>query len=209
MKVTEIISLSYRPGLYRVSVDSRPLGYVMPEDIFTLGLVLGRKLNDSEYQQLLATVKYTAWYGAAARYAMRRLRSKSEVVLYLARRDCDRQTASKIANKLEELGIIDEVKLAEAYVHDSLSTKFMSKKALELKLRQKNIDTEIIVRELESSKVQDTEMLDALIAKKKDMPSYANNKERLFRYLLNKGFRYEDISARIGRPGPKKRRLGL
>ena len=205
MKVTEIISLSYKPGLYRVSVDSKPIGYVRPEDIFTLGLVLGRELKDSEYQQLLTAVKYTAWYGAAARYATRRLRSRAEVVLYLARRDCDKQTANEIANKLEELGVIDEVKLTESYVHDSLSSKFMSKKALELKLRQKNIDTEIIARGLENSQVQDAEMLDALIEKKKDLPSYANNKERLFRYLLNRGFRYEDISARIGRPSPKKR----
>ena len=205
MKITDIVESTHKPGMYRVSIDSKPVGYVTAENIFTLGLVRGRELNQEEYDLLLNTLRYSSFYGDALRYADRRLHSKKEVMLYLNRKGCDRQTALEITARLEALGVIDEAKLAEAYIHDSKINKPMSKKTLELKLKQKNIDKTVISNKLDSSGINDQEALDRLIASKSHQTSYANNKNRLIRYLLSQGFGYEDIVSRVGQPEFKRR----
>jgi SOS response regulatory protein OraA/RecX len=205
MKVTEIVSSTHKAGLYRVSIDNKPVGYVSAEDIFSLALAVGRELSQPEYTRLLEHIRSGAFFYDALHYADRRLRSKKEVVLYLIRKGCEQQAAVQIAAKLEQQGIIDEPKLAEAYIHDSLIGKPMSKRMLEQKLKQKNVSAKIIAAKLDNPKLNDNSSLEALIERKSHLSSYANNKNRLIRYLIAQGFRYEDIVERIGRPEFKKR----
>ncbi len=205
MKITQIVESSSRTGLYRIAVDKKPLGFVSAEDIFSLNLIAGRELNSSEYRQLLSAVQFSTFLSLALRYADRRLRSKKEVITYLQRKGCDRQTGSSIADKLESIGVIDESKLAAAYIHDSKITKPMSQRLLRQKLMQKKISPEVVEEKLEAAKLNDQDALEALVERKLHLSAYKDNKNRLIRYLLSQGFSYEDIVSRLGRPEIKKR----
>lgn len=202
MKITAIDQISHKPGMYRVSVDGNPLGYIKAEDIFSLGLARGGELEPKTYSLLVQRIKYTAFYASALSYADRRLHSIAEVERYLKERGCDLKTADSIVSKLVKLGIIDESKLAAAYVHDAELLKPASRRLLAAKLRQKQLDPELINTSIQVAGYDDDRALDKLVSLKR--ARYAGNQPRFFRYLLRQGFSYSAIAKRIGQPEKPK-----
>lgn len=200
MKVTAIESIPHKAGLYRIAVDGKPLGYVSPEDIFDLGIGLGRAITSATYTKLTSRIKYTSFLYLALGFSARRLHSREEVITHLLAKGCDSLTAQEIADRLEKLGIIDERKLAETFVNDAKLKGTVSKKEIEIKLKKKRINRKTIADTLRVMEINEASALDALISKKKSQPSYAENPARLFRYLLSKGFSFEETAARIGVP---------
>ena len=200
MLITEIKCLAHRPGQYRISVDNKSVGYISAEDMFSLKIVLNQTISHDVFEQLLTRIKHTSFYSDALRYADRRLRSRLEVELYLLNKGCDPITSQAIINRLVELGIVDEAKLAAALIHDAILSKPLSKVGLTKKLKQKQIANQVIDHQLEALEFTDLNSLDAIIKKKSSYSAYSNNQPRFFRYLLSQGFKYEDIVSRIGQP---------
>ncbi len=192
--------MPHKPGMYRVSVDKKPMGYLSSNDVLDLGIVLNQEIDDAVYKKLLIQVKFSTFYSQALNYADKRLRSKAEVERYLRLKGCDPLVSQEIVKQLTSLGVIDEAKLAQAYVHDAVSFRPTSKRGLELKLKQKKIDSSLIDEAIGSSEFDEGSALDRLIAQKRQLSTYVNNQPRLFRYLMSKGFSYEEIAMRIGKP---------
>lgn len=203
MKITAIDSIHNRPGRYRLSIDNKPLGYVTAEDIFELGLVLGRAIAKPVYDKVVHRITYNQHYFAAIAYADRRLRSRAEVMRYLRGRGCTLDNANAIVQKLKQLGIIDETKLAEAFVQDTLNLKPLSRRALVLKLKTKQLDPKLIEQSISAAGYDDESALEQLVRQKK--ARYAGKQDRFFRYLLRQGFAYNDIVKAIGKPEFKRR----
>ncbi len=203
MKITAIDQSHNHPGRYRISVDNKSLGYVTAEDIFELGLLLGRAITKQTYDKLVQRVTYNQYYFAAIAYASRRLHSKAEVVRYLRHHGCALHHANAIVQKLEQLGIIDEIKLAEAFVHDTLTLKPLSSRVLALKLKAKQLDPKLIEQSITTAGYDDSAALEQLVHQKQTR--YVGQQDRFFRYLLRQGFAYSDIVKAIGKPEFKRR----
>ncbi len=198
MKVTAIEPKANQTALYRVVVDGKPLGYVRAEDIIGLDIRVNRDLNRQAYSKLIRQIKYTDCYMKAVKYADLRLRSKSEVEFYLKRHGCDPVIAREITSRMESFGLIDEAKLAAAFIHDAELVKPVSRRLLIAKLKQKGISQDVISANLAESGYDEQSVLDQLIAKK--APYYKDNQSRFFHYLLRQGFNYDAIAKRIGSP---------
>lgn len=200
MKVTQIRESASRPGILRIYVDSEDVGLVAIADVKELELAVGKEINSVTFESLVVKAKNLEFYFLALRYADRRLRSKTEVYRYLSAKGCEAVVANEIINRLANAGLIDEDRLAEAFIHDTVLTKSLSKKALELKLRKKGLSEQSITAGMQNNNLNDDKALDDLIARKSKQSSYANNQARFFRYLLGQGFSFEAIAARIGKP---------
>ena len=200
MKLTAIRPHPHRPDVFKVMIDNRLVGLLTGEDIARLSLVSGQTIGADIYQHVIERCAYNDFYYRAIRYVDLRLRSISEVRHYLISKHCPATYADDIISKLLNKGLIDENKLVTAFVHDASIGKPTSKRALLLKLRQKNIGQETINSALSGIQIDDEVNLDRLIARKSRQSSYANNQPRLFRFLLRQGFSYEDIAKRIGKP---------
>ncbi len=205
MKITAIDSMPHKPGMYRVSVDNKPLGYLTADDVISFGFSRGSEINEASYSRIVSRIKYAAYYLSALKYADRRLRSEVEVGRYLKSHGCDSESVNSITKELVRLGIIDESKLAAAYVHDAELLKPLSRNMLALKLKQKQIDSELIASAIDASGYDDAQALDKLISLRRER--YRGNQARFFRYLLRQGFSYAEIEKRIGRPPIKTRKF--
>jgi regulatory protein len=205
MKITAIESMPHKPGMYRISIDNKPLGYLTADDVLSFSITRGSEIQAETYSRLIARIKYAAYYSSALKYADRRFRSEIEVSRYLRTRGCDSETAGSIVKELSSLGIIDESKLAAAFVHDTELLKPTSRSMLTLKLRQKQIDPELIDSAIDASGYDDSQALDRIVSLKRDR--YKGNQARFFRYLLSQGFSYTEIEKRIGRPPNKPYKL--
>ncbi len=198
MIVTAIKQMAHKPGLFRISIDNKPVGFISAQDVANLGIVSGSKIDSGVYSVLAQKVKFTTYYHKALLFADRRLHSKVEVKRYLKSHGCDIETTEQIIDKLVEIGVIDEMKLANAFVNDAKNLKPMSAKLLRYKLKEKQIDPEIINETITGSNYDNDQALDKLIASKQSQ--YLNEQPRFFRYLLRQGFSYSDIAKRIGSP---------
>jgi SOS response regulatory protein OraA/RecX len=202
MKVTQLKALNGRALAYGIFIDGQQIGRFRAEDILEFGLVLNKDISPAVYGRLLERAEYNEYFIRALHYTDSRLRSAAEVKRYLIARGCQLRSADNIVNQLEITGLINETKLAEAYVHDLTMQRPLSSHLLAAKLLRKGIKRTVVETELAKLEPKDEAMaLDLSIAKKQNQASYASNQPKLFRYLLNQGFGFEEIAARIGRPG--------
>lgn len=198
MRLTNIRALSSGANQYEIAVDHEVLGVIGADELLGLGLVLDMELDDSTYVRLKSSVGYAAYYRQALQHVSQRLRSKGEISTYLRQKGCDQENSTKIIEALAQLGLIDDRKLSEAFIHDASLTRPLSKRSIEQRLRQKQVAGEIISQQLED--YDDESALNKLIAKKSKLSAYQGKQAKFFRYLLSQGFDYQSIAAKIGPP---------
>lgn len=114
----------------------------------------------------------------------------------------DQDLIEKLVAKLKEQGFINDLKFANLWIESRQRSKFKSKLALELELKQKGISEEIIEEafSLQSSDIRQEDL--AMQALEKKMRIWKNLtklefKQKAYRYLGAKGFPYEIISSVI------------
>jgi len=203
-RLTDITeSIGGRRVKYGIYVDQELVGYLNARLVLELGLVVNQILPEEAYIKLLQTITFNDYYVRGLHYADRRLRSSAEVNRYLLSIGCMVSDVELIITKLSDLGIIDDLKLAKAYVHDLLISKPQSKKMLELKLSKKLIDKVIINQVIDELDINEFDSLKAVVDSKSKLSSYRNNQPRLFRYLLSQGFSFDEVSKVIGLPKRK------
>ena len=196
-------SIDGRKVMYAIYVDQELVGYLNAQRVLDMGLVVNQVLPEEAYTKLIQTINFTKYYLSGLHYADRRLRSKAEVSRYLLSIGCMLSDAELIVSKLSDLGIVDDLKLAKAYVHDLLISKPQSKKMLAVKLSKKLIDKDIISQVIDEQVIEEADSLQAVVGRKSKLSAYRNNQPRLFRYLLSQGYSFDEVSAVIGLPERK------
>lgn len=198
MRLTNIRALASHSNLYEIAIDHEVLGVIGADELLDLGLVLNMELDDPTYIRLKSSIGYGYYYRQALQYVSQRLRSQGELRNYLRKKGCDQENNAKIIEALAHLGLVDDQKLSAAFIHDALLTRPLSRKLIEQKLRQKQVDEEIISLQLKN--YDDESALNQLIAKKSQLSAYRGKQVKFFRYLLSQGFDYQSIAAKIGPP---------
>jgi len=145
-------------------------------------------MNSEEYNQILQR--------------MMSLCSKNEKCAYdieqkLRKNNYSDDDIKKIINELHESDFINQGRYAEAFVNDKLRFNHWGKRKIAYALKAKNIDEEIINQKLEEI---DPELYEEILKgelEKKinriDKITDKSEKEKVVRYLLQKGFEYGKI----------------
>lgn len=196
MKITAIRQQERHKDRYSVYVDGK-YGFSLSE-----GALLGAKLAGGQeltadqvkaYKQLSAEDKI---YSNALRYAAMRRRSSWEIENYLKRKETPPTLADQILSKLSDLGFVDDLAFAEAWVANRHLLRPTSRRKLQQELRAKRVSTEIIDKVLREDQTSDQEELRAIIARKRRQAKYQDD-TKLMQYLARQGFGYEDIKSAI------------
>lgn len=96
-----------------------------------------------------------------------------------------------IYQRLNERGYVDDKKFAEYYVENRFVKKGVSRRRLEMELRQKGIEENIIREVLEGR--DETEEIKKMIAKKRGK----YDDEKLISYLVRQGFSYQLVQSLV------------
>jgi regulatory protein len=145
-------------------------------------------MNSEEYNQILQR--------------MMSLCSKNEKCAYdieqkLRKNNYSDDDIKKIINELHESDFINQARYAEAFVNDKLRFNHWGKRKIAYALKAKNIDEEIINQKLEEINPElYEEILKGELEKKInsiDKITDKSEKEKVVRYLLQKGFEYGKI----------------
>ncbi|HYM20687.1 MAG TPA: RecX family transcriptional regulator [Candidatus Kapabacteria bacterium] len=131
----------------------------------------------------------------ASKYLNTRRRSEREVASKLRGEGFDDTVVAETTQSLKEYGLINDEELAQAFIHDKLLTKAVSKRELEQYLRKKGIAKETIVEALKKISNPGDEEEHAKQAAEKKWSSLVRRetdpkkrKQKLYAFLASRGF---------------------
>jgi regulatory protein len=197
MRITKIVQQVKKHDRYSIFVDEKYSFSLSESALLESRLTSGQELTREqieEYKQLSNDDKI---YGRALNYVALRPRSVWEVEFYLKRKDSPSPLIEQITHKLLRLGLLDDRKYAEAFVHDRRLLRSASTRKLQLELRKKHIASEIIEQVLADDETDEQAMLKDIVAKKRQQTKYKADDLKLMQYLARQGFNYGDIKAAL------------
>jgi len=192
MKITAIKQQEKLKGRYSVFIDEKYAFSLSDTALLDAKLFVGQNLTDQElkeYKELSADDKI---YGLVLRYVAIRPRSKWEIQTYLARKHSPLPLQEKILNKLSNNGLVNDESFARSWIDNRRLLKPVSRRRLQLELRQKHVSDEIIEQSLADDETDERAVLKELITRKRRQTKY-QDQEKLLAYLARQGFNYGDI----------------
>lgn len=184
-----------RKSLSAVYIDGE---FAMKLDTFTLmkeGIKAGVEIDD---QQLKDIIDKSDAYRAKekALYLIGyRDHSKKELSDKI-RRTCSKEAAEQAADKMEELGLVNDENYAKRYAAQLLRSKHMAPRGIAYKLREKGIDRDLIDEIIDEMEFDTIGEIKVILEKK--YPRYQEDEKinrRAAAYLQRMGYGYGDIKT--------------
>ncbi len=141
---------------------------------------------------------YGACYASSLRILQRAAQSKAKLEEKLLKRQYSAEAIAAVIKHLEELGLINDEKLAHDYVAYRSRTAPLGPNSLRVKLLLKGINKDI-AKEASQIEDEDEAKLIKIVADKKlrllARFDPASRKEKLARFLLGRGFNSHSVFA--------------
>ena len=188
-----------RKGLSQLYIDGEE---AVKLDSFLLkqqGIKIGQEITDEELHKLILDSDARRASEKALYLLEFRSHSKKELSDKIARTAASKEAAEAAADKMEQLGLIDDRAYAEALVKTMINRKQFGLRRVRYELKHKGIDDEIIediLCEYEEEDFCDT--IRSFLDKK--YPGYDEDpavKRRAIAALQRRGYGWEDISRAI------------
>ncbi len=181
-------SALYIDGEFAMKLDTQTL----IENRFSAG----REIDDEDLREIIRQSNERRAKEKALRLISYRDHSKKELTDKI-RRTCDEQSAEKAVERLEELGLVNDVGFARRYAEQLIFTKNMSKRRAKTELALKGIDRDVIEDVLDEIDVEPREQIRAVLEKKYSRITDEKSKCRAVAALQRLGFGWDDIKCVI------------
>ena len=192
MKITDI--RPRRKGLSAVYIDGE---YALSLDTQTLlehRIDIGREFDDEELHDLIESSNERRAKEKALWLISYRSHSKKELRDKISR-TCDRQSAEKAVERMEELGLVNDRDYAERCAQTLIFTKHMSKRGAAMELRRRGIESDLIDEALDEIEVDEREQIAAVIERKYPKIEVEKIRRRATAALQRLGYGWDDIKA--------------
>ena len=185
------------PGSFTVEFDSgeslrSTLGAVTDAHLY-----VGMELDEEAFEELKRSSSKALDRQKALEILSRRPYSKQELKDKLLRRGTDEQSADECIDWLAERGFLDDGEYAGA-VARHYSAKGYGAGRVKSELRRRGIERELADETL-SELPENTEKLDAYIARRLSDPSDRDSVRKVSAALFRRGFSWEEIRAALRR----------
>ena len=195
----KIVLLKKKGRYFSVKVTGREeLHRIHSDTMFEFSLYEGKEFDPEFWNQVLSANDYAFAWESTLRMLSIRAHCEQDMKNKLRQKKFSQTTVAKVIEECKRLDLIDDAKFAKAYIAE-LKENGCGRQMIKLKLSKKGVPRELIDDELEHSFTEKDELEAAKIAMKKKMPSLKREKdprkrkEKLYRYMASKGFRYEII----------------
>lgn len=190
MKITRIAQQQKRTERYSIYVDDTYAFSLSETALLDSKLSVGQEVTAKEVEQYKLLSADDKLYAQTLRYVAMRPRSTWEVKNYLERKHASPDLIANLLNKLSNNKLVDDLAIAQMYVHDRQLLRPASRRKITYELRKKHIPESSI--EMALNEIDDLRALHQIIAAKRRQSRYRDT-NKLLRYLATQGFSYEDI----------------
>lgn len=183
------MSAIYINGRFAVKIDS--------ETLILNHIKIGMKISEEELNDLIQKSNESRSNEKALNLLSFRDHSKSELVKKISR-VYGEESALKAAEKMENIGLINDVEFAKKYVKDLSDIKKYGKQRIEQELFRKGLDREIIEEALNGIDINPEEKIHEIIEKKFSNKILSEKgKKQTINALLRMGYSWSDIKKVI------------
>lgn len=194
MVITEIKKNKNAPG-YSIIADGEFLFSLDGETILKEGIKKGMEISEDEAAVLKFKSDYFKAKEKALRLLDRRAHSKAEIIRKVSE-NYPKEVAVKVAERLEEIGLINDESFARIYFKELSEVKKFGINRIKTELYKRGIAKEII--EVLSEELSDNEPYKKVLLEIKRRPfdfSSEKEKRRVFNKFLRNGYSYDDIKT--------------
>lgn len=194
MVITEIKKNKNAPG-FSIIADGEFLFSLDGETILKEGIKKGMEISEDEAAVLKFKSDYFKAKEKALRLLDRRAHSKAEIIRKVSE-NYPKEVAVKVAERLEEIGLINDESFARIYFKELSEVKKFGIKRIKTELYKRGIAKEII--EVLSEELSDNEPYKKVLLEIKRRPfdfSSEKEKRRVFNKFLRNGYSYDDIKT--------------
>ncbi len=202
MKITSIKQQVKRASRYSIFVDDEYAFSLSESALLEHKLANGQELSKHQVKEFKKLSAEDKLYNQTLRYVALRLRSRWEIEFYLQRKAASPPLIEQILNMLSNIGMIDDKKLAQAFINDRQLFHPTSRRKIINELKKKHIEQSIIDEVVGTSEEPDRTALQALIERKRQQAKYQDDL-MLMQYLARQGFNYSDIKAALALANPE------
>ena len=194
MEITKVQALTKQK--YRIFLDGESAFAVYKGELSRYHLEEGAVLPPEVYEELVNRVLKKRATLRAMHILERTDKTEAQLRRKLEESEYPKEAVESAIAYVTSYGYLDDRRYAEHYIEWKKQGK--GKARLKMKLVQKGISREIIEEVLESTDFGETrEMIRQIILKKRktDIPMNEKEKQRLYGFLMRKGFSSSDILA--------------
>jgi regulatory protein len=193
MKITKIVQQLKKHDRYSIYVDDAYSFSLSETALLDSKIVKGQELTHEQVEAFKQLSNDDKLYNRALNYVAIRPRSVWEIEFYLKRKECPAPLIEQITDKLKHIGLLDDKKFAEAFVHDRRLLRSSSKRKLQMELQKKHVPGSIVDEVLAEDETDERTMLAEIVRKKRQQSKYRDDNLKLMQYLARQGFSYGDI----------------
>ncbi len=197
-----MIITDVRPRRHRLSqlyIDGEEAVKVDTETWLRSGFMPGDEISDEELHGLLEASAEHRAHEKALYLLEHRAHSKKELADKIARAEMDRSAAERAAERMEELGLVDDEQYARRLAEELFTRKRFGARRVRQELRQKGIDDAIVSQVMEELTPVRDENADRIrdIVERKYPTAWQDEKarRRAIAALQRYGYGMEDIMS--------------
>lgn len=199
MKITSILQQKKDKEKYSIFIDGQFRFSAEAIDVIRLGLKTDVELDEIKLMELMEECEASRAFQYLLNLVSKRSYTTMELQKRLSTRQFGAETIEHALKKLSELGLLNDQDYAERFIQDGLSLKKHGRNKIIYDLKLKGIS----VKELPDVELDaEVELTNAcqLAAKKfQSLSNKPNAKEKLYRYLVGRGYDYETAKRAVQR----------
>lgn len=192
MLVTKIQAVTKQK--YRIELDGQPAFVVYKGELSRYGIKEGHEILQPVYEELVGQV-LTKRAKLRAMHLLESMdRTRAELEKKLQSSEYPREAVAEALAYVESFGYLNDKRYARHYVECKKEGR--GKARLKMELAQKGVDRNIIEEVLDEAKLDDCrDTIRELVRKRRrgDGPMDDRERQRIYGYLMRKGFSSSDI----------------
>lgn len=166
------------------------------ETVMKNRLKVGLEIEKDKLAEIITENEKAEALNKAVGYISKYLKTKREIKDYLLRKGYSEEVAWYCIDKLKEYGYVNDQEYSKRFIESN--SKNQGKRLLEYKLMMKGVKKEDIGAAYENAEIDAKENAKAIAEKHlKNKEITSENLAKTYRYLIGKGFSYEEASYAI------------
>lgn len=201
-KPINITSLQKKGRYFYISINKNEKIKFHPDIFLEYAINSDSCFDNEEWEKIKYKNSYRLAWECALRLLSARAHCERDLSNKLRQRKFKKQIIQAVIEECKRLDFIDDIKFAREYIRE-LIEKGSGIKLIRAKLIHKGVAGESVEKCIEDSISKDDELQAARLAYRKKTPALKKEsdprkkREKLYRYMLSKGFSYDIIQAVI------------
>lgn len=196
-KITAIKQQQRDKERYSIYVDKEYGFSLHANQLLDAKLRVGMDIDQADIERLKKQSEDGKLLARAYDKLARRLHSEKEMRDYLKRKTDDTELVDYIIAKLYDLNLLNDYAFARQWVVNRRTLKHRSTRALRFELMQKGLGKNVIADALGDEAGQADKQALRRLAERKSRQARYKDPDKLMRYLMGKGFNYQEVKEVI------------